>query len=475
MPHRDKKAGQASYPSKGGLEMIKKNGLKSFIMVFLLTFLLAAVHFGGSQSLFSQAITEFSKKCVACHQKATPGLVAQWRASKHFQMEVGCYECHKAGMGDKDHLQHSGTIISVIVSPKDCLRCHMQEVREFSQSAHFTAADVVLKSPLGQLIGDYVFGNHGSNPNGYSPAGINGCWRCHGYKVKVNGKGKLDPLTWPNMGVGRINPDGSKGSCSACHSGHEFSVAQARRSESCKECHSGGASLYEYQIYSQSKHGINYATNKGKMNLDSDTWIAGETYFSAPTCATCHISAGPNISATHNVSPRIKNNGDFMKAICSGCHTGNFTKNFFLQASAEKKLVKNKWKAPGQKLYCLAVDVLEAVKGNNYRPFTYPIDYICISFSQHANVAALAAFMMSPQFVEDNNKALAKTWFKEFVPELNVIIKEGKQSADPKAKKSALALEALLKDTLAKPDYGPGWPTKGIPEEMGCTKKKKSD
>ena len=27
-----------------------------------------------------------------------------------------------------------------------------------------------------------------------------------------------DPATWPNTGIGRINPDGSEGSCTACHS-----------------------------------------------------------------------------------------------------------------------------------------------------------------------------------------------------------------------------------------------------------------
>jgi len=37
--------------------------------------------------------------------------------------------------------------------------------------------------------------------------------------VKVRGDGTLDPATWPNSGIGRINPDGSKGSCSSCHAG----------------------------------------------------------------------------------------------------------------------------------------------------------------------------------------------------------------------------------------------------------------
>jgi len=37
--------------------------------------------------------------------------------------------------------------------------------------------------------------------------------------------GKFDPATWPNTGIGRVNPDGSAGSCSACHTRHRFSKA----------------------------------------------------------------------------------------------------------------------------------------------------------------------------------------------------------------------------------------------------------
>jgi Dihydroprymidine dehydrogenase domain II, 4Fe-4S cluster len=30
-------------------------------------------------------------------------------------------------------------------------------------------------------------------------------------------EGKFDADTWPNSGIGRVNPDGSRGSCAACH------------------------------------------------------------------------------------------------------------------------------------------------------------------------------------------------------------------------------------------------------------------
>ncbi|MEJ2453180.1 MAG: multiheme c-type cytochrome [Candidatus Thiodiazotropha sp.] len=43
----------------------------------------------------------------------------------------------------------------------------------------------------------------------------------------------------PNSGIGRINPDSSKGSCSACHGHHAFSKAQAREPSACIRCHAG--------------------------------------------------------------------------------------------------------------------------------------------------------------------------------------------------------------------------------------------
>ena len=65
------------------------------------------------------------------------------------------------------------------------------------------------------------------------------CIYCHGTEVTVTGTevrdtdaGELEfPVLdgWPNQGVGRINPDGSAGACSACHTRHAFSLEMARK------------------------------------------------------------------------------------------------------------------------------------------------------------------------------------------------------------------------------------------------------
>jgi cytochrome c553 len=90
---------------------------------------------------------------------------------------------------------------------------------------------------LDNVLAEVVEGNSAfvtpGFPEGVSAAAVNGCWQCHGSQVKVLKDGQLDPATWPNTGIGRINPDGSEGSCTACHSRHAFSAEQARHPDNC--------------------------------------------------------------------------------------------------------------------------------------------------------------------------------------------------------------------------------------------------
>ena len=69
--------------------------------------------------------------------------------------------------------------------------------------------------------------------------------------LPVTENGKIDPDTWPNAGVGRLNLDGSKGSCTSCHTRHRFSVAEARKPEACDQCHLQARSLGDLQATAQ--------------------------------------------------------------------------------------------------------------------------------------------------------------------------------------------------------------------------------
>ena len=132
---------------------------------------------------------------------------------------------------------------------------------------------------LDNLLAEVVEGNRGmvtaGFPGGNSAAAVNGCWQCHGSKVKVLEDGELDPATYPNTAIGRINPDGSEGSCSACHSRHGFSAALAREPDNCGKCHLG-PDHPQKEIYEESKHGIAFKAYRDEMNLDSSKWVVGE-------------------------------------------------------------------------------------------------------------------------------------------------------------------------------------------------------
>jgi hypothetical protein len=259
---------------------------------------------GGAFGL--SELSEATIECVTCHKEESRALYEQWGDSRHFRANVGCYECHAADPEEPDAYLHYDRMISTIVSPKDCARCHAREVAEFSASHHSKGGRIL--GSLDNVLAEVVEGNRGlvteSFPMGVSAAAVSGCWQCHGSEVKVIGDGKLDPATWPNTGIGRINPDGSEGSCAACHSRHTFSVEQARNPDNCGKCHMG-PDHPQKEIYDESKHGIAFYANKDKMNLASPKWVVGEDYSAAPTCATCHMSATTNQPVTHDVGMRI--------------------------------------------------------------------------------------------------------------------------------------------------------------------------
>jgi hypothetical protein len=93
---------------------------------------------------------------------------------------------------------------------------------------------------------------------------------------------------WPNQGVGRINPDWSKGACTSCHPPHDFSVTTARKPVTCSECHKG-PDAPAYKVCEISKHGNTVKSEEKEYDFTAVPWIVGKD-FTAPTCVTCHAS-----------------------------------------------------------------------------------------------------------------------------------------------------------------------------------------
>ncbi|MEK7487408.1 MAG: multiheme c-type cytochrome [Planctomycetota bacterium] len=374
-----------------------------------------------------------SKQCVDCHQNSSPGIVDHWKGSTHAQKGVGCIECHQAESDDVDGFSHYGSYIATIVTPKDCSRCHVQEAKEFAAS-HHSAAGNILHS-LDNFLAETVegarapFSPHSPTPGKTTDSQVNGmafafsgCQQCHGGKVALvsldggminqfdlkpdengkptnkeilskiarneQGQPKLHPSTWPNTGIGRLNLDGSRGSCSACHSRHDFSPRRARQPENCGKCHLG-PDHPQKEIYEESKHGVAYRDLKDQMNLDNDTWVLGKDYSQAPTCATCHMSGHTrnNGQITHDPGTRIswtnrppislvmdtdkdKNvvketdpqkraalvvdtaeaKRARMKDVCTHCHAPNYVNSFYKQYDDFVILYNEKFAKPGEKI-----------------------------------------------------------------------------------------------------------------------------
>lgn len=278
-------------------------------------------------------LSEESQECLDCHISVSPGIVEDWRAGHHSHgrpaeamskdllsrevsaqsvpdhlknVAVGCYECHGLNTDNhKDTFEHFGYAINVIVSPKDCAVCHTEEEKQFSSSKKAYAIANLMDNPvyhklvetatsLKSVDGEVLIPMDSS---GY--AKMESCLACHGTEIGVSGirtienefAGELEvPIltNWPNQGVGRINPDGSRGACTACHPRHSFSIAVARKPETCSQCHLE-PDLPAWDVYRESKHGNIYHSLQDEYNWDNIPWRVGKD-FRSPTCAVCHNS-----------------------------------------------------------------------------------------------------------------------------------------------------------------------------------------
>ncbi|NOZ76740.1 MAG: hypothetical protein GXO65_03500 [Euryarchaeota archaeon] len=251
-----------------------------------------------------------TQECIDCHEKYTPGIVADWQHSTMTEAGVGCLDCHEGTEGDPSLREHNGFQITPLVTPKKCGECHPDELRQFRESLHDEAGLFSLSAygvVEGEAVEDGVTSGQTKNYKTHfsRESAEGGCLDCHGTVIMVGEGGEL--INWPNNGIGRFNPDGSVGSCAACHPRHRFSVEMARKPETCGQCHLG-PDHPQREIYEESMHGNIFASYGEEMD-----WSGGEDGqldpedIQAPTCAVCHMSGlGTSLGTTHDVSSRLK-------------------------------------------------------------------------------------------------------------------------------------------------------------------------
>jgi hypothetical protein len=304
--------------------------------------------------------------------------------------------------------------------------CHAQQVQEFDQSLHSLGAEYYEflfygeKLPFleSQVEGGYIAVG---GQNITHAATIRGCQACHG--TNMTGKGVDDFTVWPNNGIGRINPDGSKGSCSACHSRHSFSKEEARKPETCGQCHMG-PDHPQIEMFMESKHGNIYSSEGDSWNWTKDDWKAGIDY-RAPTCAACHMSSAPGLNATHDVSSRLSwelesaiskrtdntanslgvpiSDGSTwqvkqgrMKTVCGQCHSTTWVDNYYERADLAVELYNEQYLDSK-----VTVDALYAEGLITNTSFDEPIEFKIYEMWHHeGRRARMGAFMMAPDYVQ---------------------------------------------------------------------------
>lgn len=357
--------------------------LKKFTLIFTCMFLMFCWGSGDLKQIkFDRKISPLGKQCIECHSEKTPGIVNDWRNSRHAHVSVSCEDCHKVSADNpmaqkKPHTKDGKFHVSVLVSPKTCAKCHEQEVKEFQESGHGRAGVQMFANP-GMVKLMYHFEGRDHETLKYSSQAT-GCSQCHGAVIKMDENGKPTKETWPNYGIGNAYPDGGVGNCKSCHSSHTFNIAEARKPAACASCHLG-PDHPDIEIYNNSMHGHIFNSEGHKWNYDAapDTWSVVD--FRAPTCATCHMSGIGETNTTHNISRRLKWNAwapvsslrnggkdmaamifdtnrtlttgnptaghpdgaeagrKEMKMICKNCHSSTSTNNFFEMADQHVEL-----------------------------------------------------------------------------------------------------------------------------------------
>jgi len=238
-------------------------------------------------------------QCIQCHQGITPGIVADWRESRHAMPSEGepiaCPACHGA-----DHRNLH------LPTPEVCGGCHEKQHGEFRDEARYGFPSHVLAMERAVEAKHFV-----DKPK----PEVQACVQCHSVATK----------------------------CDSCHTRHRFDAAEARRSEACITCHSGPPHPDD-DTYFASAHGRLYLA-------EADSWdwslplVKGN--YKAPSCAYCHMDGGRHQVAhkslwkfgLREINPNTSGNRVLRERwveLCSDCHERNQAAEWLAALDAER-------------------------------------------------------------------------------------------------------------------------------------------
>lgn len=302
------------------------------------------------------------EQCLECHTAITPGIVNDWRASRHASPGAGkppvlCPACHGA---DHQALR--------MPTPKVCAQCHENRVGEFMDEKRHGFPSHAL------AMERTVDAKHFADK---PKAEVAACLQCHSVATK----------------------------CDSCHTRHRFDAAEARRPEACVTCHSGPPHPDD-DTYFASAHGKKYLADANQQDWRKPL-VKGN--YTAPTCAYCHMHGGRHQVADKaiwkfgllEVNPNTSGNEVRRQAwvkVCSDCHDAKWSEAKLKELDRERKQAWGKlYKAEGVLKGLRADNLLHP--GARERP-PYPMDAMEALFP-HARIGyydgqASAFYNVSP-------------------------------------------------------------------------------
>jgi hydroxylamine dehydrogenase len=381
-------------------------GLVGVIVVLGLILVIIAV--GDSEQVSEgtarvNALADSDNKCVTCHKRNTPGIVEQYGYSTMAAAGVECQDCHEVKSDYPGAEEHEGTYILKSPTAAMCDDCHTQEVKEFDASRHALPAYVAYNGTAG--LSEDLMAEYQAIPEGsYAPdKSRNAIYALEGEAITR--------FACENChSIGKPAPDGSVGQCQKCHLRHEFSLEQVRKPETCNACHIG-PDHPQYEIYTESPHGIAYHTMGDTWNWDADPGTLTVNDFPAATCALCHFSGFGGEGTTHDVGERLtwylfapvserrpawESNKVRMQTVCLECHNSDFIDTFYTNADAAVGQV-NAWVQESDQ-------IVQPLKDNNLltaAPFDEPIDFTYFELWHHwGRTAKFGTWMQGPDYTQ---------------------------------------------------------------------------
>lgn len=380
-------------------------GLVAVIIVLGLALLIQVIGQSGTPTAPEQldALANSRDECVTCHRRTTPGIVEQYGHSTMAAADIGCLDCHQVDIDYPGAVEHEGTYVLNQPTAAMCERCHTTEVAQFNQSRHGLPAYVAYAGAEGlppELLEAYESVPEGSfNPDKMRNAlyALEGpeitrfaCESCHN--------------------IGKPAADGSVGQCQKCHLRHEFSLKQARKPETCNNCHIG-PDHPQWEIYQESAHGIAYASGGDQWHWEAEPGTLTVSDFPAPTCATCHLSGFGASGTTHDVGDRLtwylfapiserrpgwQDNRTRMQNVCRECHNNNFIEDFYEAADKATEKV-NAWVEESNEI----VAPLKEKGLMTAAPFDEPIDFTYFNLWHHwGRTVKFGVWMQGADYVQ---------------------------------------------------------------------------